>query len=86
MPARSLGTTRLPHPRERGHGAARQCLGETSPCPRLPGKGEASPAKPGGWGHSPLEIIRWAAVLPLVGALLVLSGVAIETRGRALES
>lgn len=36
-------------------------------------------------GHSPLEIIRWAAVLPLVGALLVLSGVAVETRGPALQ-
>jgi len=37
-------------------------------------------------GVSPLEIIRWAALLPVLGVILVLSGLAIETKGRALDA
>lgn len=37
-------------------------------------------------GVSPLEIIRWAALLPALGVVLVLSGLAVETKDRALEA
>lgn len=37
-------------------------------------------------GISPLEIIRWAAVLPVLGVAFVLSGLALETKGRNLAS
>ncbi|MBK7582033.1 MAG: MFS transporter [Myxococcales bacterium] len=36
-------------------------------------------------GTSPLEIIRWAAILPVLGALAVVSGLAVETRERVFS-
>jgi len=35
-------------------------------------------------GRNPLDVIRWAAILPLVGVVLVVTGFAEETRGKTL--
>jgi len=37
-------------------------------------------------GQNPLDVIRWAAILPLIGVVLVVTGFAEETRGRQLAS
>jgi MFS family permease len=36
-------------------------------------------------GRDPLEIIRWVALVPALGVLLLVSGLGVETRGEVLE-